>query len=95
MPILLALVGRFALVAVVSLLRSLAIVHRIFPNSVTEKPIILDDDHLDAEPAPRTLDSGQVNNNIFNMEVPSLLPHGTVNERDDGINDDKSTLVDK
>ena len=59
MLILLALVGQFALVAVVSLLRSLAIVHRIFPNSVTEKPIILDDDHLDAEPLLALLTVGK------------------------------------
>lgn len=101
MTILLTLVGRLALAAMVSILSS--IWHRIFANSVAEKPIILDgddrskdnDDNLNTKPAPRTLDSRQANNNVFNSEVPPTLSYRTANERDNGISDDKSNLVGK
>src|SRR5690348_6433693 len=87
----------------VSILSSLAIVHRIFTNNVTEKLIIVnsddrskdDDENLNAKPAPCTLDSKQANNNIFNLELPPILCYHTVNKRDNGISDDKSILVSK
>jgi hypothetical protein len=46
MTILLALVGRLALAAMVSVLSSLATVHRILPNGIADEPIIIDDNVL-------------------------------------------------
>ena len=85
----------------VSVLSSLGTARRIFVNGIVDVPIILDgddkskdnDDDLDTEPAPRTLDSEQLSNDAFNAETLPNLSNRTPNERnnDNGLGNNAST----
>lgn len=66
--------------------------HRILANGILDKPITLDSDdkqddndsNLPAEHASRTLNSGRLGNDAFNLENPPTLPDCKANEHGDG-----------
>jgi hypothetical protein len=93
------------LVVIISVLRSLGIVHKIFVNSIADKLIILNSDNksedgdndLHTGPASCIFDSGQPSYGIFNLETLYILSNRIVSERDNdhSISNNKTMLIAK